>query len=142
MYPGKAYSPSTWIVTPINTAATQIEVNNASVFPAGPNIAVIGMDENAETIIYSNITGNTLVGVTRGVEGSPRAWGVGDIIARNWTNKDYATLITNIGSLNVNTNEHIHYALPHMFTFGGKQYRWGFTINATGGLVFRYEEVI
>lgn len=92
MYPGVPYSPSTFLTQPVNATDTTIYVDDISVFPASPNIAVIGVDESAETIIYGSKSGNMLVGVQRGVEGTAKSWEINDEIGRNWTNKDYQSI--------------------------------------------------
>ena len=67
MYEGMPYSPPTVLLQPISATSTDIEVENISVFPPAPNIAVIGVDEFAETVIYQSMWGNTLGNVIRGV---------------------------------------------------------------------------
>ena len=112
MYLGKAYSPATVLTQPINETATTIEVEDTSILPDAPNIAVIGVDENAETIIYSSKSDGILSGVQRGIEGIAKTWEIGEPIGRNWTNKDYDILIANILKLNeeIENNEIAHNA--------------------------------
>jgi len=98
MYPGKAYSPHTTLVQAISADTTEIEVADASALPPAPNIAVIGTNENAETIIYTEKTGNLLSGLIRGVEcpDEARAWNAGALIARNIAKLDLDAIQENI----------------------------------------------
>lgn len=100
MYPGVPFSPPTALADAIGAADTTILVEDGAALPDGPNLAVIGTDESGEVILYAVKAGNTLSGCTRGVEGTAQEWNAGSVIGRNWTNKDYATLIANLGALN------------------------------------------
>ena len=100
MYPGVPFSPPTALADAIGPGDTTIPVEDGSVLPDGPNLAVIGTDESGEVILYAVKAGNTLSGCTRGVEGTAQEWNAGSVIGRNWTNKDYATLIANVSALN------------------------------------------
>lgn len=105
MYKSKAFSPITLLSSNMTATATTISVYDASVFPAAPNYATIGTDETAETILYTAISGNSLSGITRGVEGTARAWAKDMPIARNFTAADYEAMRENIGnSVEKNTN--------------------------------------
>jgi len=101
MYPGKAYSPHTTLAQAISAEATEIEVADASALPPAPNIAVIGTNENAETIVYTEKTGNLLRGIIRGVErpDEARAWNAGALVARNIAKLDLDAIQENIGRL-------------------------------------------
>lgn len=99
MYNGKAFSPPTTLVEEINASATNIKVADVTVFPDGPNLAVIGTDEQAETILYTTKTADSLSGCTRGVEGAAKTWSAGMVIARNFTAYDYDTLVKNVNQL-------------------------------------------
>lgn len=102
MYTGIPNSPMTTLLAPILIDATTISVNNASVLPAGPNIAVIGVGEDAETILYTAIVDTNLTGVTRALQGQAKPWPAGTPVARNFTELDYRTLVDNINALNFN----------------------------------------
>ena len=104
MYRGIPYSPPTHLVSPVSAAATEIHVENGAVFPDPPSLAVLGIDENAETILYTVRDGNILRGITRGVQGSARAWLIGTPIARNFTESDHGALIDNILTLEEHVN--------------------------------------
>jgi hypothetical protein len=99
MYYGTPNSPSTTLAEPINESATAITVTDGAVFPPAPNLAVIGTDDDAETILYAVLSGNILDSITRGVQGAAKAWSAGDIIARNWTEKDHHSLIDNVNTV-------------------------------------------
>lgn len=96
MYKGKVNSPATLLVETIDSSVTSIKVADGSVFPEGPNVAVIGTDGNAETIKYESINGNILVGCVRGFQGKASVWDKDTIIARNFTEYDLDALQENI----------------------------------------------
>ena len=101
MYPAMPYSPLTELSQPISATATDIEVVDGSAFPPAPNLAVIGIDEHAETILYRLKIGNTLSQCVRGVqrEGEARSWSIGASIARRFTAKDQEVIQTNLHKL-------------------------------------------
>jgi len=96
MYPGIVNSPSTTLSNDITNSQTTITVTDPSKFPSPPNEATIGTGEDAETITYTGISGNDLTGVTRGFEGTAKAWVSGTSIGRNFTNYDYSAIIANL----------------------------------------------
>ena len=96
MYKGKVNSPATLLVETIDSSVTSIKVADGTVFPEGPNVAVIGTDGNAETIKYDSINGNILVGCVRGFQGKASVWDKDTIIARNFTEYDLDALQENI----------------------------------------------
>lgn len=96
MYKGKVNSPATLLVETIDSSVTSIKVADGSVFPEGPNVAVIGTDGNAETIKYNSVNGNILVGCVRGFQGKASVWDKDTIIARNFTEYDLDALQENI----------------------------------------------
>lgn len=100
MYRGIAFSPVASLVEDIGAGDTTIKVDSTAGFPQAPNYATIGTDEQAETIYYGGMTSNTLSGCRRGVEGTAKKWQTGELVGRNFTNKDYETLIANINNLN------------------------------------------
>ena len=53
MYPGMNNSPKTTLTADISASANSFTVADASVLPAGPNIAVIGSAADAEVVIYT-----------------------------------------------------------------------------------------
>lgn len=99
MYKGIAFSPRTTLTSEINAGASVIPVDDASAFPDGPNLATIGTDTDAETILYAAKSGNSLSGCTRGVEGTAKAWSSGSIIARNFTAAELGYIVDNIKQL-------------------------------------------
>ncbi len=96
MYPGIVNSPQTELSAAIDNVQNTVPVVDASKVPAAPNLATIGNDETAETILYTAKSGNTLTGVTRGFQGGAKAWGTGSKIARNFTTYDHDTSMGNI----------------------------------------------
>lgn len=101
MYEGKNNSPQTDLSAAITATDTTIPVSNASVFPAAPNLATIGNNENAEVIRYNDISGNTLAGCERGFSGTTASvWDTGTLISREITKYDLDTMKSNIETLN------------------------------------------
>lgn len=96
MYRGIPFSPQTTLADSIGAADTIIPVADVSVFPDPPNYATIGIDEGGETISYAAKTDHALSGCTRGVEGTPKSWASGSVIARNFTAKDLESLQKNL----------------------------------------------
>lgn len=96
MYKPIPFSPVALLASDIAAGATIIPVSDITAFPAPPSYATIGDDANAETIIYTAITGNSLSGCVRGVEGTAKAWSSGEHIARNFTAADHQALINNL----------------------------------------------
>ncbi len=100
MYAPQVNSPATTLSANISSSATSISVLSGATLPAAPNLLVIGGDtENAETVLMTAKSGNTLT-VVRGVQGTARAWNSGATIARLFTAKDLADVQTNIAALN------------------------------------------
>jgi hypothetical protein len=99
-YPGKINSIQTTLVSAIDTVDSTITVTNISVFPAAPNLATIGVDSAAETILYTGISGSDLTGVTRGFQGTAASWAIGATIARYFTAYDHDTVNQNVETLN------------------------------------------
>lgn len=96
MYRGIPFSPQTTLTATIGAADTVIPVADVSAFPDPPNYATIGIDADGETISYAAKTDNALSGCTRGVEGTPKSWASGSVIARNFTAKDLESLQKNL----------------------------------------------
>lgn len=108
MYPGFVNSPDTTLSSGITNSVTTIPVTELGVFPAAPNIAVIGTGDYAETILYTGKSAATgagnLTGVTRewnktGVYGAKAAWLTGEAISRNVCAYDLDTFKANIEDL-------------------------------------------
>ena len=114
MYPGQPNSPQTELAADITADDTTIPLLNAAALPPAPNLAVIGTDETAETVLYTGVEGNNLTGVTRGFQGVARSWSAGAKVARNFTAYDYDALRQNVeemdqnvGTIQSNLNNHI-----------------------------------
>ena len=101
MYPAKNNSPATALTEGITAESTSMTLYDASVLPAAPNICVIGNDDTAEIVIYTGISGNTVTGLGRGVNGTiAKAWPADAIVARNITAYDHEAFRANINALN------------------------------------------
>jgi len=96
MYPGMVNSPVTELAAAIDNAQTTIEVVDGAALPPAPNLATLGTSEDAETVLYTGINGNTLTGVTRGFQGTPKAWAAGTKVARLFTAYDHEAFRANI----------------------------------------------
>lgn len=100
MYPAKNNSPATALTEGITAESTSMKLYDASVLPAAPNICVIGNDDTAEIVIYTGISGNTVTGLGRGVNGTiAKAWPVDTHVARNITTYDHEAFRANITAL-------------------------------------------
>lgn len=94
LYPGLAFSPQAELSEGVGAADTILKVSDSSRFPAPPNLATIGTDEDGETVLYTALAEGLLSGCVRGVEGAARAWQAGEVVARNFTAKDHNDLIS------------------------------------------------
>lgn len=99
MYSGAVNSKATSIVGALDITTTTIQVLDGDTLPDAPNLLVLGGDSTSETVLMTEKIGNTLT-IERAVQGMARSWQAGTLIARNFTEKDYATLIENINILN------------------------------------------
>ncbi|MED0739028.1 hypothetical protein P4S89_18980, partial [Aneurinibacillus thermoaerophilus] len=105
MYPAIVNSPLTLLVAAIDDTQDTIEVADGSKLPDAPNLATIGGGENAETVLYTGKSGNTLTGVTRGFQGTARAWSTGTQVGRFFTEYDYRAMIENIEEMSAQIGE-------------------------------------
>jgi len=99
MYPGKVNSPITKLMNTINSIQTTMLVVDGTKLPDAPNLAVIGINDDAETILYTVKNGNELSGVTRGFQGVAKSWDANSNIARFFTAYDYDTLRENVDEI-------------------------------------------
>lgn len=100
MYKGVVNSPETYLKENLAAEGAVIYVADGSVFGELPNLAVIGDDQTAETILVKVKRSDGGYDVDRAVEGQKKDWQKATIIARNFTNYDYQQLIDNINILN------------------------------------------
>ena len=97
MYPAQNNSPKTYLAEAISASDTSMTLVDASVLPEAPNLLVIGINDNAEIIQYSAITGNVVSGLVRGINGTiPQPWEIDSIVARNFTAQDAEAFRENI----------------------------------------------
>jgi hypothetical protein len=96
LYKAIAGSPITYLATDVSAGQTTIAVTDDSVLPDAPNICTIGYGENIETIRYGAKSNGVLQDVTRGIEGTPRAWQSGTEVARFYTAYDHNAIIQTI----------------------------------------------
>ena len=109
LYSAQVNSPDTTLSSGIDDSVTTIPVTELGVFPAGPNLAVIGKGNDAETILYTDKSAasgaGNLTGVTRaydsdGTYGVASAWIKDTVISRNFTSHDWDTIKNNAEDLN------------------------------------------
>lgn len=100
MYAGVNNSPQTTLTSEITAAAQEIPVLSVAGFPAAPNLATIGTDENAEIIRYNGISGSSLTGCERGFHGTTaKVWPADTLIYRAFSLYDYEALRGNVTQL-------------------------------------------
>lgn len=100
MYEGVANSPETYLTQNLAADATIIYVADGSVFGELPNLAVIGTDQTAETILVESKRPDGGYNVKRKIEGNSSTWARITPVARNFTNLDHRSLKENIEILN------------------------------------------
>ena len=93
LYKGIAGSPITYLTSDITANQTTISIDDDSALPDAPNICTIGYGEHLETIKYETKSNGVLQNVTRGIEGTPRAWQAGTEVARFFTAYDHNAII-------------------------------------------------
>lgn len=135
MYKGMVNSPQTKIDQAINAADTDIRVKDGTAFPKGPNLAVIGTDKSAETILYSSVNNNILVGCTRGYQGTARNWDVNTPIARNFTEADLNAVQENIRTLDGKTLADISDDESHRTVSDDEKSSWNNKVDKVDGKV-------
>lgn len=89
----------TQLTDAITAAAQIILVADIAAFPAAPNLATIGTENDAEVIFYAGIDAGagTLTGCLRGRSlTSSRAWPIGTDIYHAWTAETANTMMANI----------------------------------------------
>lgn len=100
MYAGVNNSPQTTLTSEITAAAQEIPVLSVAGFPAAPNLATIGTDENAEIIRYNGVSGNSLTGCERGFNGTTaKVWPTDTLIYRAFSLYDYEAMRGNVTQL-------------------------------------------
>ena len=100
MYPGVANSPDTFLKEDLAKDATVMYLSDGSVLGKLPTLAVIGGGADAETVLVTSTCSDGGFTIQRGVEGEQKAWKKADLVARNWTNKDYEAIRANIKAVN------------------------------------------
>lgn len=96
LYKGIAGSPITQLVGDITDTQVTIAIADDSALPDAPNICTIGYGEHIETIKYEAKSNGVLQNVTRGIEGTPRAWPSGTEVARFFTAHDHNAIIAEL----------------------------------------------
>lgn len=106
MYPAQVNSPDLTLTSAIDGSTTTIYVTGdvPAKLPTFPNMFVIGNGEDAETIRYNQApTGAsitwTFYNVTRGFQGTPKSWTIGESVSRLFTAYDHDTFKANIVDL-------------------------------------------
>ncbi|MFR9292038.1 MAG: hypothetical protein ACLVKS_02560 [Peptococcus niger] len=105
MYQGMANSPETFLTESLVSGNNIMYISDASILPELPTLAVIGKDQKPETVKILSKRNDGGFNIERAVEGFARDWGKGEVVARNFTNYDYQTLIDNVGELDSNVSK-------------------------------------
>ena len=100
MYPGVANSPETFLKEALTIDGTIMYLADGSVLGEIPTLAVIGEGQQAETVLVTSTRSDGGYAIERGVEGPQKAWTKATNVARNWTNKDYEALRSNVTAIN------------------------------------------
>jgi FOG: PKD repeat len=106
IYPAMVNSPLTSTTAPIDEDDNVIPVLDLAKLPEGPNEATLGEDwQTAEPIRYEDKSAETgpgnLTGVTRGFQGTARAWPTSTAIARRITAYDAMSTRENLNDITV-----------------------------------------
>lgn len=134
MYKAINNSPVTTLAQAITATATEIELVDATVLPAGPNIATIGTDESAELVLYTSISSNRLTGCTRGFNSTiAKQWPVGSKIYRGYTAYDHDTFKKNIEDLDATAVRGINLGGSPLAMDSSKKVN--IPVNAAGGVL-------
>lgn len=102
MYP-VTNSIFTSLTTAIAPTTQSVAVVNAAVFPAAPNYATVGTENDAEVLLYNGIdsANNQLTGCVRGQGGTvAKSWPDGTDIYHAWTAPTANNIMANIKKLN------------------------------------------
>lgn len=93
LYSAKINSPYTTILTDITSASTTIRLGDITILPEAPNILTIGYDtEDPEVVLFNTAPSGSNLVVTRGFQGTAKAWLTGTKVARTFTAYDYDQL--------------------------------------------------
>lgn len=92
LYPAQVNSTPTELSAAITATQLTIAVVNGAKLPSEPGPLCIGYDDDTETVLMTQRTGNTL-NVIRGFEGAAKAWGAGTIVARRPTAYDHDSFV-------------------------------------------------
>lgn len=101
LYPAVVNSPGTVLAQAVSAGADVIPLVDASKVSVAPGLVTLGYAEDAETVLFTdkNLTNNTLIGCTRGFQGTARAWGANTPAGRYFTAYDFDTLISNMSEV-------------------------------------------
>lgn len=105
MYQGKANSPETLLRDALVQENTVMYVMDGNAFAQLPNLATIGDDVTAETVMVNSLRPDGGYNITRAVEGVAKTWERNTAVARNFTNLDHKTMIDNIKKIHTNLSE-------------------------------------
>ena len=99
MYPGVANSPETFLRSALTADGTIMYLADGSVLGTLPTYAVIGDSASAETVLVTSQAEDGGYNIQRAVEGVAITWPQATLVARNFTNADYAALVDNVTTL-------------------------------------------
>lgn len=100
MYPAINNSVPALLTALLSATATTIPLSNAALLPDGPNIATLGMEDNAELVYYTAVTDNHLTGCVRGYAGTvAQIWPEHTAVYRAYTAVDHHAFLHNLQTL-------------------------------------------
>lgn len=134
LYKGIPGSPITYLAGDISAGQTTIAIGDDTALPDAPNLCTIGFGENIETIRYGAKSNGVLSDVTRGIEGTPRAWQAGTEVARFFTAHDHITIIDKI-------TENANNLATHQAEFANQLGSNGYQ-KFPGGIVLQWGQAI
>lgn len=105
MYPAKINSVITTLSAGIDIDDVIIPITDITALPSAPNLITIGGGANAETVLYTDISGSNLTGCTRAFQGVASIWTSGTSVWRAFTAYDHDTFKSNIEDLNNNKSD-------------------------------------
>lgn len=119
MYPAQVNSKQTELGVAIDAVQVTIPLVDASLVPDAPNLVTIGTDESAETVLYTGKSGNDLIGVTRGFQGTSHSWALGTKVARYFTAYDHDSFRENIKDNTFESFAGKRYIINNPYSDGG-----------------------
>ena len=103
MYLAKVNSPAATLAVALGIADVEATLTDIANLPAAPNLCTLGTGEDAETVLYTVKGATSISGLTRGFQGTAKAWAVATVVYRGFTAYDADTFKANIETLQGDT---------------------------------------